>query len=111
MTTHTPGRDAEDAPDRMATILRALVERMRPGTSWHTPQHGRVHILAVVDKDQIVYRTWERYGRRWRYEVAWAYKFWLHDRAGDLSYKGIFPLTPQSESGTMDTSGRNEPVA
>ena len=78
--------------DGLTALLAAVVERMQPGTSWHTPQHGRVHVLAIVDEDQIVYRTWQKHKRRWSYRVEWAYGFWLHDREGALSYKGKFAL-------------------
>lgn len=99
MTTHYQAtRQGGDTPDRTTLLLNAVVERMQPGTTWHTPQHGRVHVLAVVDDGQIVYRTWRRRGRRWAYSVAWVYAFWLHDRDGNLSYKGTFALDNDPQS-------------
>jgi len=71
-------------------VLPALVQRMQPGTSWRTKQHGRIHVLAVVDREHIVYKTWWKHKQHWHYAVEWVYGFYLHDKDGRLEYVGIF---------------------
>ena len=99
MTTHTPTEQGDGTPDtvetqvdQMTLLLDAVVERMQPGTSWRTPRHGRIHVLAVLDGDQIVCRVWSQRKRRWCYVVEWVYGFWLLDRDGKLEYVGVFEL-------------------
>jgi hypothetical protein len=40
-----------------------------------------VHIRAIVDGDQIVYRWWSR-RKGWQYKVEWGYWFWLLESEG-----------------------------
>lgn len=37
-----------------------------------------IHILAIVDNDQVVYKWWGKHKRRWFYDVEWVYFFYLN---------------------------------
>jgi hypothetical protein len=39
------------------------------------------HIRAIVD-EQVVYRTWNKYKKRWNYSLIDSYSLWLEYEAG-----------------------------
>lgn len=46
-----------------------------------------IHILAIVDKDQYVYKFWNKYKQRWEYDVKHEYYFKLLIRNNSLVKK------------------------
>lgn len=43
------------------------------------------HIRAIVDEEYVVYRVWGRHSKRWLYEVAWLYQFYLEWKSDRLA--------------------------
>jgi hypothetical protein len=80
--------DTALAWEHLGTVLERLVQRMQPGTIWRAPSMGRIHVRAVVDGDQIVFRTWSKRKQTWLYRVEWVYAFYLWDKDGVLEYVG-----------------------
>lgn len=68
----------------------SLLQKMKPGTSWRIDRgkgninNKLIHILAIVDDEYIVYKTWLKHKQRWHYSVEWIYYYWLTHRAGNL---------------------------
>jgi len=44
----------------------------------------KIHIRAVIDKDQYVFRFWSKYKQRWIYEIRHRYFFELLNRDGKI---------------------------
>jgi hypothetical protein len=72
----------------MQEVLQPTIDKLKPGTTWRVLGQARIHILAIVDDDQIVYRVWSKSKRCWMYKVEWAYLFWLYDQDNKLTYVG-----------------------
>lgn len=70
---------------------KALLKEMVPGTSWHinygegNPNNQLIHILAIVDGEYIVYKTWFKHKQRWHRAVQWVYYYWLAHKSGALT--------------------------
>lgn len=72
----------------------SLVELLQVGNSFlidYGP--GRlgtkiIHIRAIVDGQQIVYRHWSKHKRCWRYHIEWVYQFEMLFSEGRLKRRG-----------------------
>jgi len=49
------------------------------------PNNNLMHIRAIVDDDQIVYRWWSRRKQNWRYVIVWRYMFELWHKDNNLT--------------------------
>lgn len=78
----------EPFPSDLAAILRPGQRvRLNEPQKWNKLSDSPVlHILAVVDNDQIVYKTWGTHKRRWLYDVEWSYWFYLLWRDGNIKH-------------------------
>ena len=60
-----------------------MAEKMQPGTKWRldfgegNPNNKLIHVIAIVDEQEIVYKTWWKHKQVWHYAVESAYTFWL----------------------------------
>ena len=45
-----------------------------------------LHILAIVEEDQLVVKTWWKYKQRWHYKVIWFFALKLAYRDGNLEF-------------------------
>lgn len=76
--------------DDWRTDIPRLLDLLKPGAVvrvYYGPglrANRRLHIRAIVDEEQVVYRVWQRRWQDWRYKVEWLYSFWLWDRDGKL---------------------------
>lgn len=84
-------------PDPYPDELRAMLQ---PGKCIRIPPHYNPHtrnallyIRAIVDDDNIVYRTWSKHKQRWIYGIEWSYMFWLWWKDGVIT-----PVTPRRPS-------------
>jgi hypothetical protein len=71
-------------------IDTSLPDYVRPGATlrlfWGegNPNNGLIHIRAIVDGENVVYRKWSR-RKGWRYVVEWSYWFRLLDENGRVT--------------------------
>jgi hypothetical protein len=65
-----------DIPDEVMQLLQ-------PGQRIRL-RGSLIHIRAIVDEDQIVYREWWPRHRRWEYKVEWVYAFYIAWKEGQL---------------------------
>lgn len=49
------------------------------------PNNEVIHIRAIVDDDQVVFKTWNKHRQRWSYCVKWMYYFELLLEDGHLT--------------------------
>ncbi|TXH10589.1 MAG: hypothetical protein E6R03_15225 [Hyphomicrobiaceae bacterium] len=68
-------------------ISEELYQMVQPGKSVRLGRHRpkRIHIRAIVDEDQVVYRFWRRRVNDWEYRVEWLYTFQLWYEDGSLA--------------------------
>lgn len=68
-------------------ISEAVRQMVQPGKTVRVGRHlpKRIHIRAIVDEDQVVYRFWRRRVKDWEYRVEWLYSFQLWYEAGQLA--------------------------
>ena len=45
-----------------------------------------LHILAIVEEDRLVVKTWWKHHQRWHYRVVWFYELKLAYRDGNLEF-------------------------
>ena len=68
-----------------------LIELLTPGNKVRVfagdDRHinGLYHILAIVDDDMVVFKTWGNNKQRWYYRVENAYLFYLYLKDGWLT--------------------------
>jgi len=64
---------------------------MRPGNkvrlfiSENNVNNKLMHVLAVVDEDYVVYKSWSRRRQSWNYQVEYIYLFELFNKEGWLT--------------------------
>lgn len=69
----------------------AFMALMQPGKKLRlffqegNPNNATINIRALVDEDEIVYRSWLYRKQHWGYRVDWIYMFWLYYKDGHLS--------------------------
>lgn len=66
-----------------------LIEWLRPGNKiriYPKQLHRKevLHILAIVDEDRLVTKSWWKYKQRWHYRVEWFYMFKLNYRDNNI---------------------------
>jgi len=47
------------------------------------------HIRAIVDEEEVVFRTWNKHKQQWNYEVENWYSLWCAYELGILVIKGF----------------------
>lgn len=76
-----------------------LPDYVRPGATlrwfWGEghPNNKVVHIRAIVDDEQVVYRWWSA-RKGWVYQIESAYWFWLLDEKGHATVVKRAPKEP-----------------
>jgi hypothetical protein len=76
--------------DYIASINEELADLIKPGNAvkiFYNPgniNNRLIHIRAIVDDDEIVYRFWSKYRQCWIYEMKNLYFFILLHRDGFL---------------------------
>ncbi len=67
-----------------------VIEMLKPGEKVRifynegNPNNQIRHIRAIVDKEYITYRVWNKRRQRWIYHTIWIYDFQLAFEGGHL---------------------------
>ncbi len=76
--------NGQDAPPELVKLLTPG-NKVRVNFGGNNPNNAIYHILAIVDGDQVVCKSWGKNKQRWFYKVEDAYLFWLYYKDGNLT--------------------------